>query len=156
MEKRIALLVFMICLVFAVYLNGQISVTGYSHGVVGISTSQNRLISSELKFFSDKSVGNGMGLIEMDGFLNFKKHAYHQLSIGIGLNFQSVNNNLFNAFEAPLNLRVYPFVDNVNSLFLNRISLILELSPEYYPNYDYFGDCWHYRTLIGIRFNLSE
>jgi hypothetical protein len=156
MKKQIALLVFLIYLVFVNCLNGQISITGYSHGVVGISTSQDRLIGSELKFFSDKTVGNGKGLVEIDGFINFKKQTYHQLSIGLGLNSQLINGVFLNALEAPLNLRIYPFVDNKNFLFLNRLSLILELSPEYYPYYDYFGDCWHFRTLIGVRFNLSE
>lgn len=135
---------------------GQRSMTVYSNGVVGISTDQKRRISSELKFFTDRTFGNGFGLLEYDAFINLRKHKYHQVSFGLGLNLQSINRNIINALEAPLNLRIYPFESNEKAQFLSRLSLIIEISPEFYPNYEYFEDCWNVRKLIGIRFDLSD
>jgi len=154
MKKCFVYFVMLVCLGLSNYSHGQISVTAYSHDVVGLGLNHDKLFSSELKYFSDRSFGNGLGIIELDGFLNFKKQRFHQLSIGMGLNFQSDFGNVINAVTMPINISLYPFKDFQKTSFLNRLSFVVQLIPEYYPTYDYFGDCWNASSLIGVRYKF--
>jgi hypothetical protein len=156
MEKRIGLLIMLLCFFIVNTTKGQLSVTGYSQGVISISTSTDRLLGSELKFFSNKTFGNGLSAFEFDEFINFHKHKYYQLSFGLGINLSGINEYLLNTLVAPITFKVFPFVDNRNSTILKHLSLIFEVGPEFYPNYDYFGEGWNIRNLVGLRFNLSD
>jgi len=156
MKKRFVIILMLAGLSITNYSHGQISLTAYSHDVFGIGINHGRLLSTELKYFSDRTYGNGEGIIEIDGFLNFKQQPFHQLSIGLGLNLGSYDEVYVNAITMPINLSLYPFKDFTNTSFLNRLSFVIQLSPEYYESYNYYGDFWNVSGLIGVRYKFSR
>jgi hypothetical protein len=129
----------------------QASIALYSDGVLGISTSQDRLFSGELKFFSNAPAGQ----LELDGFVNFKKKPFHQFSLGFGLHSNTGGYDIIDAVTMPLRLTFFPFQDSKSS-FVKRLSLALELCPEYYPNHNSFGETLSFRRLCGIRYKFSD
>jgi len=156
MKKCFAIIVMLICLSFSNYSYGQISVTAYSHDVVGLGFNHDKLFSSELKYFSDESIDIGLMIIELDGFLNFKKRNFHQLSIGLGLNMKTNFDEIVNGVTMPINLSLFPFKDFQKTSFLYRLSFVVQFIPEYYPFYDYFEDRWNASSLIGVRYKFSR
>jgi len=156
MKKCFVIIVLLAGLSITNYSHGQISVTAYSHDVFGIGLNHGKLLSTELKYFSDRTYGNGEGRFELDGFLNFKQQSFHQLSIGLGLNVGTNSEVYVNTITMPINISLYPFKDFTKTSFLNRFSFVIQLSPEYYEFYDYFGDFWNVSGLIGVRYKFSR
>jgi hypothetical protein len=130
---------------------GQSSLIVYNGNVIGLRSSQDRLLGGELKVFTNFPHSK----IELDGLINFKKQTYHQFSAGLGLNVNADPNNFFNAVVMPLNLTLLPFQDS-KSGFVRRFSFIFELCPEFYPNYNIWGNRLNIRSLYGVRFKFNE
>jgi hypothetical protein len=122
----------------------QIGITSYSIYALGINTSQNKLISGELKLFANRSVYDLS--MEIDVFYNFEPKAYHRFSLGLGLNaglFREYDR--FNALTIPVQIQIYPLQD------FKKLSLIVELTPEFVVE-----DDLHIRNLWGIRYRFGE
>jgi hypothetical protein len=122
----------------------QIGITSYSIYALGINTSQNKLISGELKLFANRSVYDLS--MEIDVFYNFAPKAYHSFSLGLGLNaglFREFDR--FNALTIPVQIQIYPLQD------FKKLSLIVELTPEFVVE-----DDLHIRNLWGIRYRFGE
>lgn len=130
---------------------GQSSLIVYNHNVIGLRSSQNRFLGSEIKVFTNYPYSN----LELDGLLNFKKNTYHQFSAGLGLNVKTDPSDFFNAVVMPFNLTLLPFQGSKNG-FVRRFSMVFELCPEFYPNYNIWGNQWNIRSLYGIRYKFSD
>lgn len=130
---------------------GQSSLIVYDGSVVGLRSSQEKFFGSELKVFSHFPQSK----LELDGMINFRKCTYHQFSAGLGLNVNVDPSDFFNAVVMPLNLTLLPFQDS-KSGFVKRFSFVFELCPEFYPNYNIWGNQWNIRSMYGVRFNFNE
>jgi len=139
MKKTIILLSF--CLLSA--LAKSQSLTAYGFNAMGISSNDNKSIYGELKIFTNRTFSHV--LFELNGFLNLDKGKYHQFAIGLGLNSHP-GGELFNAITIPMNVQITPFEQ------LSELSIIFELTPEYYLG----GDFGNLRQLIGLRFSLGS
>ena len=129
----------------------QASLIVYSNNVIGVKSSQDRLFGGELKFFSNVPTGR----VEIDGFLNFKKKTFHQFSVGFGLNLNTNVDRVFNAVTMPLSWTLSPFQE-CKSTFVKRFSIVLEVCPEYYPDYNYYGERLFLRNLYGLRYKFKD
>src|SRR5690554_1635271 len=102
----------------------QMSVTSYSIYSLGINTSQNKMISGELKIFANRPIDNL--IMETDMFYNFKPRAYHRFSVGVGINFGPFYGfDHINAITIPAQLEIFPLQK------FKKLSLLLELTPEF-------------------------
>ncbi|TRX71542.1 hypothetical protein [Carboxylicivirga sp. M1479] len=122
----------------------QISVTSYSIYSLGISTSQNKTISGELKTFANRSVDDL--LFEVDVFYNFKPSDFHRFSVGVGLNSELfAGSDPINAFTIPVQLEIYPLQD------FKRFSVLFELTPQFI-----IEDDVNVRSLWGLRYTFGN
>lgn len=129
----------------------QSSLIVYNGNVIGFRSSQDRVLGSELKVFTNFPQSK----LELDGLINFKKSTYHQFSAGLGLNVNADPSDFFNAIVMPLNLTLLPFQDS-KSGFIRRFSFVFELCPEFYPDFNIWGNRWNIRSLYGLRFKFNE
>jgi len=130
---------------------GQSSLIVYNDNAIGLRSSQDRFFGSELKVFTNFPQSK----LELDGMINFKKYTYHQFSAGLGLNVNANPDDFFNAVVMPLNLTLIPFQDS-KSGFIRRFSFVFELCPEFYPDFNIWGNQWNIRSMYGVRFKFNE
>lgn len=144
MKRIYGLITIAFLLSFSLKSYSQLGVTSYSIYALGINTSQNKMISGELKIFANKAIGDL--LMEIDGFYNFKPRTYHRFSIGLGLNvgpFRDYDN--IHALTIPSQLEIYPLKE------FKKLSLLFELTPEIV-----IEDGISLRSLWGIRYTFGE
>jgi len=151
MRKIVLILMVLVGAVNTEYCFSQASLTIYSGEVLGLKSSQDRLFGSELKIFSNVPRGR----VELDGFINFKKQTFHQFSVGLGLNVNTDVDRFFNAVTMPLCLTLSPFQE-CKSSFVKRLSFVVEICPEFFPDYNIFGERLFLRKLCGIRYKFRE
>lgn len=131
-------------LVLSINSYAQISITSYSIYALGISTSQNKAISGELKTFANSSVTNLW--LEADVFYNFKPKPYHRFSIGLGVKTEPfVGFDQFRALTIPAQLEIFPLQD------FKKVSIMFEIAPEFIDQDDVYV-----RSLWGIRYSFGE
>lgn len=119
-------------------------VTSYSIYALGINTSQNKVISGELKTFANRGIDDL--LMEIDVFYNFKPRTYHRFSVGVGLNagpFREYDH--IYALTIPAQVEIYPLQD------FKKLSFLIELAPELFVEDDV-----NLRSLWGIRYTFGE
>jgi hypothetical protein len=144
MKKLFVLISMTFLLTSSIKSFSQIGVTSYSIYALGINTSQNNIISGELKTFANRSIDDL--LMEIDVFYNFKPKTYHRFSIGLGLNMVPGREfDRMHALTIPAQLEVYPLQN------FKKLSLLFELTPEIIENYDI-----NIRSLWGIRYTFSD
>ena len=144
MKKLTKLFVFTIIVTFCIDTNSQIGITSYSIYALGINTSQNRIISAELKTFANRDIDDL--LMEADVFFNFKPGNYHRFSVGVGINIGPFQEgDLIYALTVPLEIEIYPFQN------FKKISLLFELTPEITGDNNL-----NLRNLWGIRYTFGE
>ncbi len=122
----------------------QMGVTSYSIYALGINTSQNKVISGELKTFANRGIDDL--LMEIDVFYNFKPRTYHRFSVGVGLNtgpFRKYDH--IYALTIPAQVEIYPLQD------FKKLSFLIELTPELFVEDDV-----NLRSLWGIRYTFGE
>lgn len=144
MKKQLVFLSLTFLLAFSTKSFSQIGISTYSIYALGINTSQNKMISGELKTFANKNIEDL--LMEIDVYFNFKPREYHRFSIGLGINagpFRSFDR--IHAFTIPAQLEVYPLQN------FKKLSLLFELSPEFVVEEDVF-----IRSLWGIRYTFGK
>ena len=143
MKKQFVLIAITFLLILSVNSYSQMGVTCYSI-CLGINTSQNKLISGELKTFVNRPIDDI--LMEIDVFFNFKPKTYHKFSVGLGLNagpFREFDH--IYAFTIPAQIEIYPLQD------FKKISLLFELTPEIVVESNL-----NIRSLWGIRYTFGE
>lgn len=144
MKKQFVLITITFLLTLSVKSYSQMSVTSYSIYALGINTSQNKMISGELKTFANRTIDDL--LMEVDVFYNFKPKTYHRFSVGLGLNagpFREFDH--IYAFTIPAQIEIYPLQD------FKKLSLLFELAPEIVVESDL-----NMRSLWGIRYTFGE
>jgi hypothetical protein len=144
MRKIIRFSAITILLALCTVSYSQMGVTSYSIYALGINTSQNKMISGELKAFANRNIDDL--LMEVDVFYNFKPRNYHRFSIGLGFNagpFRGKDH--INAFTIPAAIEIYPLQD------FKKISLLFELTPEFIVD-----DDLNLRSLWGIRYTFGD
>lgn len=132
--------IFLFSLGFKSY--SQIAVTGYSNYALGINTSKNKVISFELKIFTNHYLED----MPMEGtvFYNFETKEYHRFSIGVGINLSPFSSpDQVNSFVIPAVLEIFPIKD------FKKIAIIFELAPELRIEDDIV-----IRSLSGIRYTF--
>jgi hypothetical protein len=134
----------------------QISVTSYSVYSLGINTSKEKKISGELKSFFNAPLYDLS--FEAAVMYNFKARAYHQFSVGAGIDCSPFEFS-WNAVSMPCQLEVFPLKD------FKRLSLVFELSPQWWfgglneessAYFDDYGEDFSIRYLWGIRYTFSS
>ena len=120
----------------------QISVTSYYVYAFGINTNKDKRISAELKSLLNNSKSDIS--IDVSGMYNFRKREYHQVSAGLGVNFESSIKN--SKCIIPLQVDVFPFEN------LKRLSLVMEINSTIYKH-TYIGV--NIRHLLGIRYTFK-
>ena len=122
----------------------QIGITTYSTYALGINTSQNKMVSGELKTFANKAIDDV--LMEIDVFYNFTPKPYHRFSVGLGFNVGPFRNfdNVY-ALTVPVQLEIFPLQE------FKKVSILFELAPEILPE-----DPVNIRSLWGIRYTFGE
>jgi hypothetical protein len=144
MKKQFVLIAITFLLTLSVKSYSQMSVTSYSIYALGINTSQNKMISGELKTFANRAIDDL--LMEVDVFYNFKPKTYHRFSVGLGLNagpFREFDH--IYAFTIPAQIEIYPLQD------FKKLSLLFELAPEIVVESDL-----NIRSLWGIKYTFGE
>ncbi len=137
---------FAVTVFMAMFVNSysQIGVTSYLNYTLGINTSQNKVISGELKTFANRTIDNL--LMEVDIFYNFKPRTYHRFSVGVGLNATPfIGGDIMNAITIPAQLEIYPLQN------FKKLSFLFELTPEFVIESDV-----NLRSLLGIRYTFGE
>lgn len=132
--------IFLFSLGFKSY--SQIAVTGYSNYALGINTSKKKVISFELKIFTNHYLED----MPMEGtvFYNFETKEYHRFSIGVGINLSPFSSpDQVNSFVIPAVLEIFPIKD------FKKIAIIFELAPELRIEDDIV-----IRSLSGIRYTF--
>ena len=132
--------IFLFSLGFKSY--SQIAVTGYSNYALGINTSKNKVISFELKIFTNHYLED----MPMEGtvFYNFETKEYHRFSIGAGINLSPFSSpDQVNSFVIPAVLEIFPIKD------FKKLAIIFELAPELRIEDDIV-----IRSLLGIRYTF--
>ena len=133
---------FLVLLLTSSALYSQLGVTSYSIYSVGVNSSADRIVSGELKLFTNSSLKYSE--VEFDLFFNLSSRDYHRFSLGVGLNtlpFQGYEP--LNTIVLPVQLEVFPIQD------FRKISMIVELSPEMT-----FDKTFYVRHLWGIRYSF--
>ena len=137
---------FLLAVLLLIGLNtpAQIGITSYNFSTLAINTSQNRMISGELKTFLNY-YSQGIK-VEVDLFYNFKAREYHRFSVGVGINgYPFEEGDIIHALTVPLQLEVYPIQD------FKRISILYEFTPQIE-----FEDDFSILHLFGIRYSFGE
>ncbi len=125
-------------------LSSFLSDTNYSIYALGINTSQNNMISGELKTFANRAIDDL--LMEIDVLYNFKPRTYHRFSGGFGLNTGPFRgDDHIYALTIPAQIEIYPLND------FKKLSLLFELTPEIVVE-----DDLNIRSLWGIRYSFGE
>jgi hypothetical protein len=144
MKKKFVFFAITFLVTLSVKSFSQMGVTSYSIYALGINTSQNKLISGELKTFANRNIDDL--LMEIDVFYNFKPRTYHRFSVGFGLNagpFREFDH--IYALTIPAQIEIYPLQD------FKKLSLLFELTPEIVVE-----DDLNIRSLWGIRYTFGE
>jgi hypothetical protein len=144
MKKQFVFIAITFLLTLSVNSYSQMGVTSYSIYALGINTSQNKMISGELKTFANRTIDDL--LMEIDIFYNFKPKTYHRFSVGLGLNagpFREFDH--IYAFTIPAQIEIYLLKD------FKKLSLLFELAPEIVVESDL-----NIRSLWGIRYTFGE
>lgn len=144
MKKLFVFISIAFLLTFSVKSFSQMGVTSYSIYALGINTSQNNMISGELKTFANRAIDDL--LMEIDFFYNFKPRTYHRFSVGLGLNagpFREFDH--IHAITIPAQIEIYPLQD------FKKLSFLFELTPEIFVE-----DDLNIRSLWGIRYTFGE
>jgi hypothetical protein len=144
MKKLFVFIVITFLLTLSVKSYSQMGVSCYSIYALGINTSQNNMISGELKTFANREIDEL--LMEIDIFYNFNPKTYHRFSVGLGLNaapFREFDH--IYALTIPSQIEIYPLKD------FKKLSLLFELAPQIVVEDDI-----HIRSLWGIRYTFGE
>jgi hypothetical protein len=142
--RNIKFIVASILVILSLETYSQIGITSYSVYSLGINTSQNRLISGEIKAFTNRMVEDIQ--LEVDGFINFKPGTYHRFSIGLGLNAIPFKGfDPIYAITVPASIEIYPLQD------FRKVSILFELTPEILPE-----DGVNLRSMWGIRYTFGQ
>jgi hypothetical protein len=135
-------IIILLCLGFESY--SQIAVTGYSNYALGLNTSKEKVISFEMKIFTNHYVEDIP--IEGNVFYNFKTKEYHRFSIGLGINLSPFSSpDQVNSFVIPIVLEIFPIKD------FKKIAIVFELTPELR-----IEDDVNIRSLFGIRYTFDK
>ena len=122
----------------------QMGLTSYSVYALGINTSQNKVISGEMKTFANRNLDDLM--FEIDCFYNFKQKTYHRFSIGLGLNTSPFKgDDIVYSINLPAEIEIFPLQD------FKKLSLLFELTPEWIDSENI-----NIRSLWGIRYSFGE
>ena len=144
MKKQFTFIAITFLLTLSVKSYSQMGVTSYSIYELGINTSQNKMISGELKTFANRAFDDL--LMEIDVFYNFEPKTYHRFSVGLGLNVGPFHGfDQIHAFTIPAQIEIYPLQD------FKKLSLLFELAPEIVVESDL-----NIRSLWGIRYTFGE
>ena len=142
--QHIKKLIILLLALLSIKANAQMGVSSYSIYALGINTNQNKRISGELKTFTNRDMEEL--LMEADIFYNFKARNYHRFSIGVGINLGPFRGfDHIQALTVPFVLEIYPLQE------FKKISLLLELSPEFIPE-----ESLNLTYLWGIRYTFGE
>ena len=144
MKKQFTFIAITFLLTLSLKSYSQMGVTSYSIYALGINTSQNKMISGELKTFANRAFDDL--LMEIDVFYNFEPKTYHRFSVGIGLNvgpFREFDH--IHAITIPAQIEIYPLQN------FKKLSLLFELAPEIVVESDL-----NIRSLWGIRYTFGE